>query len=802
MQPGSRFLAAALAAGSTLALTVRPASAQSLLTQYPTLTGPATALAASGSTVYVAGGFVRYEGGATPSNAVVSAADGAPEGGFTTNGLVNAVVRDDAGGFVLAGGFTLVNGQPRARLARLNPDLTLDAWNPAADGTVQDMVAAEGRIWIAGAFQHVGGLGRTRLAAFDAATLQLTAWAPYANAEVLTIGVRDSRVYVGGSFGTLGDEIRNRIGALTYEGAVAEWNPNANNTVTDLAVGHDAVWLTGTFTTVGGLPNREVARVDRASGGTAPWGNILAGVLGSSYLGTVAAHGNTLYVAGRFSTAHGEPRPGLAALDAVTGDLLPWNYTPDVPQVRLRSAGDVLYMCGGFRDLGGFVRYRVAAFDGTTGVILPWTCNASGVVSYVSATDDRVWMSGSFGQIAGSVHRNLMAVSAVTGEVLPWSPNPDGAVLDMRADGDRLILAGSFRSFADQPRRGLAVVQLPDRELVPFPAAANDTVRAVAVDEGTLYVGGDFTSFGGLQRNRLAAVDLGTGAMLPWNPGADGSVRSLDAGGGTVYAGGRFRWTGGAWRDYLAAIDGGTGHATAWNPHPSFWVDVVRRGGDAVWAGGLFASIGGTSRYFAAQLDPGTGAATPWDPVLGQGTMTCLDFGGATYVGGNFLSVQGLPYRGLAAFAGDGSLVESWQVTALGSVNAVLAMEHLVFAAGTGSFTAGGTSRNYFAVFDRTPVDAPAVAGRPGAFALGPVTPNPLHDRGTVRLELPREAAVRAALFDVLGRRVGEVLGGEVRGAGAHELPVRRDGLGSGVYFLRVEAAGRTASTKVVVTTR
>ena len=66
-------------------------------------------------------------------------------------------------------------------------------------------------------------------------------------------------------------------------------------------------------------------------------------------------------------------------------------------------------------------------------------------------------------------------------------------------------------------------------------------------------------------------------------------------------------------------------------------------------------------------------------------------------------------------------------------------------------------------------------------------------------LQLAQASAVRIAVYDVAGRRVGRVLETHL-GAGAHDMVWSFEGaLASGQYFLRVEAMGRVVTTRFVV---
>ena len=76
--------------------------------------------------------------------------------------------------------------------------------------------------------------------------------------------------------------------------------------------------------------------------------------------------------------------------------------------------------------------------------------------------------------------------------------------------------------------------------------------------------------------------------------------------------------------------------------------------------------------------------------------------------------------------------------------------------------------------------------------------PNPARSRATVRFALPDGAAdARLALFDVLGRRVETVARNPE--PGRHERTVSVSTLSSGVYFVRLRAAGSVQTQKLTV---
>src|SRR4030042_1805457 len=126
-----------------------------------------------------------------------------------------------SGSTIYAGGeFTSVGGQPRNRLAALDPNPAsptygqATAWNPNADGAVRDFAHSGSTVYAGGDFTSIGGQARNRIAALDATTGLATTWNPNAYERVRTLRLSGSTVYAGGNFTSVGGETRNRIAAL------------------------------------------------------------------------------------------------------------------------------------------------------------------------------------------------------------------------------------------------------------------------------------------------------------------------------------------------------------------------------------------------------------------------------------------------------------------------------------------------------------------------------------------------------------------------------------------------------------
>jgi hypothetical protein len=93
------------------------------------------------------------------------------------------------------------------------------------------------------------------------------------------------------------------------------------------------------------------------------------------------------------------------------------------------------------------------------------------------------------------------------------------------------------------------------------------------------------------------------------------------------------------------------------------------------------------------------------------------------------------------------------------------------------------------------PLDQPV---QPLSFALGKPYPNPFNPSTAIRYELRAASHVSLKVYDTSGRVVATLVDGW-RQAGEHRATFDGSGLAAGVYLVRLEAGGATATQKVVL---
>jgi hypothetical protein len=86
----------------------------------------------------------------------------------------------------------------------------------------------------------------------------------------------------------------------------------------------------------------------------------------------------------------------------------------------------------------------------------------------------------------------------------------------------------------------------------------------------------------------------------------------------------------------------------------------------------------------------------------------------------------------------------------------------------------------------------------PRTFSLSQNYPNPFNPSSVIQYGLPYDAWVTLEVFNILGQRVN-VLVNKQEKAGDYKVVFENSGLGSGVYFYRLSAAGFSETRKMII---
>jgi plastocyanin len=399
---------------------------------------------------------------------------------------------------------------------------------------------------------------------------------------------------------------------------------------------------------------------------------------------TIVYTPNAIYIGGEFTqvipprTVGGDPVPRnhVAAFDATTGDLLPWNPNADGFVWSLDVSGSTVYLGGQFTHVGGRARAHAAAVDATSGAILPWNPRPDSKVYAVKVgPDGNIYLGGFFAHVAGQP-RALLAAVAPDGTATAWNPiveqvsgstcpprcTPYVAALTFSPDGSTLYFGGHFGIVNGIGRNNAAAVTVATGQLLPwnpsiFGAGAGknagqaNKVWHIELGPDRAYICGDYWAIDGFQRHaNLAAVDLSGGHLIrSFDATTDGATPGCTLIGNTLYAGGHFQNVGpnGAWvfnpgqkahlngpgaqvRNHLAAFDATTGAIDPWNPfvNSELGIHSMTAIPTQLFVGGDFTQIGTVTQQGFGRFSFDT---TPPDTLLDTGPPAVTDATSATF---------------------------------------------------------------------------------------------------------------------------------------------------------------------------
>lgn len=538
----------------------------------PGLNGSANAVLTDGSgRILVAGSFTQIAG-ASANNIARLNADGTVDGGFNSGTGASATVKDlkiDQDGQIYLGGqFTQYNSIPQGKIARLNPDGTLDTtFAPlVTDSSFATVVSiafdSTGHVLIGGQFNQVNGTPRSFLArlnsngtldtSFDTGTtLNIT------SLQTIVVST-DNHILVGGFFPDVGDLRRlNTDGTLdTAFPARITSSGQANIVLPD---GTGRLIVAGAFREINGIARNGIARLN-ADGSVDQTFNPGTGT-GFIAAMTLDASGRILIV-GSFGSYNGTARTSLARINADGSLDTGFNPVinsgnPTVSAVAVDGNGQIL-IGGNFGTVNGMTRSRIARLNADGSLDTTFNTGAGPDNSVLAIGFDslgRVLIGGQFTNVSGVSTGHLARLTTNGTADTGFLGNfPFGRVNVIRLlPSGQILIGGVNLRFGSTPVEPIVRLNADGSLDGSFSGRvggpSTDGVRSIAVDSiGRIVVGGDFTftQVPGRQffsrlladGSRDTSLDAATGPDLEVNGVAvDSTDRMLVAGKFTTFNG-------------------------------------------------------------------------------------------------------------------------------------------------------------------------------------------------------------------------------------------------------------------------
>ncbi|HTE34361.1 MAG TPA: T9SS type A sorting domain-containing protein [Chryseolinea sp.] len=395
------------------------------------------------------------------------------------------------------------------------------AWNPIlpSGAYISDIGLLGSTIYMAGSIGTVNGQTRNSIAAVDAITATLLTWDPIPNSFIQAITPSTAGILIGGGQNGVNWISRNGF-ALLDDATDQPWpfdfdlNGGIVNTI---AVNAGVLYIGGQFFAVNKTPRNNLAAFDLATGALLPWNPLVYGTTTldrNVSVNNIRVKDGLLYVAGKFFAVNSMAavRPGLAAVDLTTGIVNNWN--PAVGDMKTTNefvnsidiSGNTVYAAGSFSLLGGNQpRENIAAIDATTGAILPWNPVSKGIVDKIRVTSTTAYVVGEFANTVGGLVRlnRIAALNLSNNSATPWNPPLlNGSANDIAIGGSNLYVGGYFDSVAVQPKPGLASFSLTTGIVdswTPDVGGNSDGtfgVNTISTSSTKLYIAGIFENLG------------------------------------------------------------------------------------------------------------------------------------------------------------------------------------------------------------------------------------------------------------------------------------------------------------------
>jgi hypothetical protein len=637
-------------------------------------------------------------------------------------GTVYAIARQTDGRVIIGGNFDIVNGTPRANLARFNADGSLDMnWNPGADSVVYAVDATGTNIFVGGAFRNVGGAARDRIAKLNYYTGRAVSnvWTVGADNTVRAIAHDANRVYIGGQFTQIGGYNRTRLAKADFNGAIdPNFTNSANGTVHDLYCYSD-IYAAGEFTQAGGAARNYLAKLHSFNGMALSWDPSP-----NFFVYSLDIQSGDVYIGGSFNRVGATYRDGVAKINSTSGAVDSfWNPTIAGNYIIYAIDADLHNVCFGglLTNVNGVAVDRLVRVDAVNGTLdSSWTNYPDSTVEALYVYTSNVFVGGRFTKIGdqwahgvaklqtnnGLPQADYPAMASIVAPVYALAPQEDGSLIlgggftalngtvapyIARVDADGVLdtnwqcqvdgsvnrilpyetnfyVAGSFYTVNGQPVERLARIAADTGRVLPtWTNRVEGYIYDLSWDQYDLYVGGSFTSINGRGCRYLSRFSHTDQQWdVSWGTAVSSTVFAVDAAPSYLYVGGAFKQVSSATISNLCRISKGSGNVdTGWNPQVDGWVQTLLLDDAYLYAGGTFSRVQGVSRDNVAKIVRSSASADPgWNAeIWGGAPEVIVVYSNWVYLGGAFLGFGGesIPYLARVAES-NGAVDTTWLV--------------------------------------------------------------------------------------------------------------------------------------------
>jgi len=602
------------------------------------------------------------------------------------NGPVENIVLQNDGKLVITGQFTSYKGVEASKVARINPDGTLDTSFSVGKGPNGDIstitLLDSGDFLLAGDFTQFNEINANRVVKINTKGLvdeSFTFSNIFAGQINTTKEQSDGKILIGGEFNNIGGIDYLRLARLNADGSIDNTFSNTgviNGQINDILLNNDdSFFIVGDFEQYSSSSQNYIAKMNKDGiedttfdTGTGP-NEAITRVMSQS--------DGRILILGDFTEVNGVAQKGLSRLE-IDGTLDETFLIGSGNNGRIKDMmikNDLIYLVGDFTELNGLNRQRIARLsqDGGVDSTFMTSQGINGAVYTITALENgKVLITGNFHTYEGYNRKGIVLLNDDGTVDSSFDPGlgVEGIIYAVaeQADG-KFVIGGSFSSYNGISYGNIARINSDgslDTSYNIGGTGSNDVIYSiVAQKDGKMLVGGNFGRFNESPAERIIRLNQdGTiDSSFSSNVRPDGVVsKILSSNDGKIYISGAFEKIQGTDKRFIARLNNnGTldeTFITGLGPNGRVY-DMKQNSAGQVIIVGEFSQYNGATQQNIARIQD-DGSIDPTFVMTGgfdKPILTLeLQSDGKILIGGEFTQFNEMPYSSIARLNQDGSL--------------------------------------------------------------------------------------------------------------------------------------------------
>jgi len=539
------------------------------------------ALALQADNKIIAGGYFSDYNGTPRNNIARLNSNGSPDAGFVTGSgtdadVKSAVIQPD-GKIIIAGNFYEYNGAWRNKIARLNPDGTVDtnfdAGDAAGDNVLNDVTIQNDGSIIAG-----GGSWSYWYGPYEDILIRLNGngtndpnfYPVWLRGNTYCLAVQSNgQILVGGTFDaiTRGEINLHRVNSNGTPDASFDVSTGANSFVKSVIVQKDGkILISGGFTSFNGVAESQVARLK--ADGTPDTSFHVDDTLN---VRSISLQNDGKIIAG---TDYNNVRRfnSNGRLDTSFADV---DLNGEVYSTAVQNDGKIL--AGGFNAIysnstfNSIIRLNAnGTFDPSFNSTATQNRDGNAVYDIAIQDDNKILIVGAGWQQSSPSFEILRLNSDGSPDAgFLRGTGANGQIWKVVQNNGKIIIGGSFTIFNGKNINYLARLNTNGSLDSSFKSGSgpDSSVFGIAFQsDGKILIGGDFNSYNGVARNRIARLNSDGTLDTGFDPGngANGQISAIAVqSDGKILIAGDFTAYNGTGRNRIARLNG-IGNSTAY----------------------------------------------------------------------------------------------------------------------------------------------------------------------------------------------------------------------------------------------